>query len=252
MADRTVDPDPDVTGGTGAPGGAAPIGHEHRDAGGGWLRPTVFGMMDGLVSNFALIAGVAGASAAAKSVALAGVAGLVGGAFSMATGEFVSVQSQNESTEAELALERHELIHNAEGELAELAAMYVARGVDPDVARTVARQLSRDPDQALVVHAQEELGVDPHQLPSPRVAAVSSLLSFSVGAFIPLLPYLFGATSVWLSAVLAVVALFITGAVTSRFTSRSWSYAGARQLVLGVLAAVVTFGVGALFHVSVG
>lgn len=242
MAEQTAD----------AQAGNAPaIGHEHRDAG-GWLRPTVFGMMDGLVSNFALIAGVAGASAAAKSVALAGVAGLVGGAFSMATGEYVSVQSQNESTEAELALERHELLHNAEGEAAELAEMYVARGVDPDVARTVARQLSRDPDQALAVHAQEELGVDLHQLPSPRVAAVSSLLSFSVGAFVPLLPYLLGATSVWLSAVLAVVTLFLTGAVTSRFTSRSWFYAGARQLVLGVLAAAVTYGVGALFHVSVG
>src|SRR3954466_12189346 len=141
------------------------IHHAHRDVSGGGVRPTVFGMMDGLVSNFALIAGVAGASASSSSVSLAGWAGLVGGAFSMATGEYVSVQSQNESTHAELEVERHELKHNAGAELAELTQMYVARGVEPDLAQKVAQQLSRDPDQALLIHAQEELGVDPTQLP---------------------------------------------------------------------------------------
>jgi VIT1/CCC1 family predicted Fe2+/Mn2+ transporter len=140
----------------------------------------VFGMMDGLVSNFALIAGVAGASSGTTQVSLAGLAGLVGGAFSMAAGEYISVQSQNESTAAELDVERYELKHNADAELDELAQMYVARGVDADLARRVARQLSRDPEQALLIHAQEELGVDPHQLPSPWTAAGSSLLSFSV------------------------------------------------------------------------
>lgn len=228
------------------------IHHEHRDVNGGWLRPTVFGMMDGLVSNFALIAGVAGASAASTAILLAGLAGLVGGAFSMATGEYVSVQSQNESTQAELELERHELAHNADAELAELAELYVARGVDPELAEAVARQLSRDPDQALRVHAQEELGVNPEQLPSPWTAAISSLLAFSVGAFIPLLPFLLGAKSIWLSAVLAVAALFAAGVATSRFTSRSWLHSGLRQLVLGVLAAAVTYGVGSLFHAAVG
>jgi VIT1/CCC1 family predicted Fe2+/Mn2+ transporter len=228
------------------------IHHQHRDVSGGWLRPTVFGMMDGLVSNFALIAGVAGASAASSEVSLAGLAGLVGGAFSMAAGEYVSVRSQNESTSAELEVERHELVHNADAELVELTQMYVARGVDPDLARRVAGQLSRDPEQALRVHAQEELGVDPHQLPSPWTAAGSSLLSFSVGAFVPLLPYALGADSVVISAVLAVLALFIAGVATSRFTSRGWLYSGARQLALGVLAAVVTYGVGLLFHASVG
>jgi vacuolar iron transporter family protein len=198
------------------------IHHDHRDVSGGWLRPTVFGMMDGLVSNFALIAGVAGASASTTSVSLAGVAGLVGGAFSMAAGEYVSVQSQNESTVAELEIERRELKHNAAAELAELAQMYVARGVEPDLARKVARQLSQDPDQALLIHAQEELGVDPTQLPSPLVAAGSSMLAFSVGAFIPLLPYALGASTVWISAVLAVVALFVAGVAASRFTSRGW------------------------------
>ncbi len=191
------------------------IHHEHRDLATGWLRPTVFGMMDGLVSNFALIAGVAGASATSKDVSLAGLAGLVGGAFSMATGEYVSVQSQNESAR-------------------------------------VAEQLSRDPDQALLIHAQEELGVDPHQLPSPWTAAYSSLASFSVGALLPLLPYLLGASRVWYSAILAVLALFFAGAVASRWTSRSLLYSGARQLVLGVLAAAVTYGVGSLFHAAVG
>jgi VIT1/CCC1 family predicted Fe2+/Mn2+ transporter len=230
----------------------AEIHHQHRDVSGGWLRPTVFGMMDGLVSNFALIAGVAGASSGTTQVSLAGLAGLVGGAFSMAAGEYISVQSQNESTAAELDVERYELKHNAEAELDELAQMYVARGVDADLARRVARQLSRDPEQALLIHAQEELGVDPHQLPSPWTAAGSSLLSFSVGALIPLLPYLLGATSVLISAILSVLALFAAGVGASRFTSRGWLYSGARQLALGVLAAAVTYGVGSIFHAASG
>jgi VIT1/CCC1 family predicted Fe2+/Mn2+ transporter len=228
------------------------IHHEHRDVGGGWLRPTVFGMMDGLVSNFALIAGVAGANASSSEVSLAGLAGLVGGAFSMAVGEYVSVQSQNESARAEIEVERHELKHNAAAEQAELAQMYVARGVDADLAEQVARQLSHDPEQALLIHAQEELGVDPHQLPSPWTAGYSSLLSFSVGAFIPLLPYLLGAKSVVISAVLALVALFGAGVLTSRFTVRGWVFSGTRQLLLGAVAAAITFAVGSLFHVTVG
>jgi vacuolar iron transporter family protein len=238
-ADRSGLPDPEIH-------------HAHRDVSGGWLRPTVFGMMDGLVSNFALIAGVAGASASSSSVALAGWAGLVGGAFSMATGEYVSVQSQNESTHAELEVERHELKHNAGAELVELTQMYVARGVEPDLARKVAQQLSRDPDQALLIHAQEELGIDPTQLPSPWTAAGSSLVAFSIGALLPLLPYALGADSLWLSGILAVLALFSAGAGAARFTSRSWVYSGARQLILGVLAAAVTYGVGSIFHATTG
>ena len=228
------------------------IHHEHRDVGGGWLRPTVFGMMDGLVSNFALIAGVSGASSTTNQVALAGWAGLVGGAFSMAVGEYVSVQSQNESAHAEIETERYELEHNAPAEQAELAQMYIERGVAPELAEQVAKQLSRDPEQALLIHVQEELGVDPNQLPSPWTAAFSSFASFSVGAFIPLLPYLFGAHNVAISAVLAILALFGAGALASRFTVRGWVYSGMRQLVLGVVAAAITFGVGHLFHVTVG
>jgi VIT1/CCC1 family predicted Fe2+/Mn2+ transporter len=226
------------------------IHHQHRDVTGGWLRPTVFGMMDGLVSNFALIVGFAGDRVQSRTVVLAGFAGLVAGAFSMATGEYVSVRSQNESTLAELEVERHELKHNPAAEQRELAQSFVSRGVEPELAAAVAQQLSRDPEQALQIHAQEELGIDPGSLPSPRVAAASSLASFAVGAFIPLLPYLAGATTVLISAVLSCIALFAAGAITSRFTSRTWLYSGLRQLLLGGLAAAVTYAVGTLFHVT--
>jgi VIT1/CCC1 family predicted Fe2+/Mn2+ transporter len=229
------------------------IGHEHRDVSGGWLRPTVFGVVDGLVSNFALIAGVAAGSSTAKPVVLAGVAGLIGGAFSMGTGEYISVRSQNESMQAEVDVERNELQHNSEAEIAELAQIYVNRGVDPELAQLVAEQLSQDPDQALEIHAQEELGVDIHDLPNARLAAISSFLSFSVGAFVPLLPFLFGSAQVLpIAAILALAALFITGALTARFTTKPWWYAGGRQLLLGLISASVTFGIGHLFgaHIS--
>jgi VIT1/CCC1 family predicted Fe2+/Mn2+ transporter len=228
------------------------IHHAHRDVSGGWLRPTVFGMMDGLVSNFALIAGVAGANVDRTAVSLAGLAGLVGGAFSMATGEYVSVQSQNESAHAELEVERRELQVNSAAELAELAQSYVDQGVDPDLARQVAEQISRDPETALSVHALAELGVNPSDLPSPWTAAGSSLVSFTVGALIPLLPYLLGTTSLVISAVLSLGALFGAGALTSRFTARSWLFSGSRQLLLGLFAAGVTFGVGSLFDAATG
>jgi len=227
------------------------IHHQHRDVSGGWLRPTIFGMMDGLVSNFALIVGFAGGRADSRTVVLAGCAGLAAGAFSMATGEFISVQSQNESTQAELLVEKRELAVNAEAELEELTQSYIARGVDAEVASKFARQITRDPEQALKVHAQEELGVDPSQLPSPIVAAGSSFLSFCFGAIIPLLPYLLGANEVIISIVLAALALFGAGAFASRFTSRSWLFSGLRQLVFGMLSAAVTYGVGSLFHASV-
>jgi VIT1/CCC1 family predicted Fe2+/Mn2+ transporter len=229
-----------------------PIGHEHRDVAGGWLRPTVFGVVDGLVSNFALISGVAAAATTAKPVLLAGVAGLIGGAFSMGTGEYVSVRSQNESMQAEVEIERRELATNKRAEIAELAQIYVDRGVDPDLAQRVSEQLSRNPDRALEVHAQEELGVDIHDLPSARLAAASSFLSFSVGAFVPLVPFLFNADALRVAAILALAALFGTGALTARFTTRPWWYSGGRQLLLGAVAAAVTFAVGHLFGTTVG
>lgn len=232
--------------------GAAEIHHEHRDVSGGWLRPTVFGITDGLVSNAALIAGVAGANTSVRAITLAGLAGLVGGAFSMAAGEYVSVRSQNESTAAEIEVERHELRVNADGEIRELAELYEQRGVEPELAFRVAEQLSRDPDSALDVHAREELGVDPHDLPSPWTAAISSFLSFTVGALVPLIPYLFGASALALSLLLALLALFAAGAVTARFTTRAWWYMGARQMLLGLGAAAITYAVGVAFGASVG
>lgn len=228
------------------------IHHQHRDVTGGWLRPAVFGMMDGLVSNFALIAGVAGGGVGTGTVSLTGFAGLVAGAISMATGEYTSVASQTELTRAEIAVEQAEIRGRPEAEMAELALLYQRRGVDPDLAHKVAEQLSRDPEQAWRVHAREELGVDPDDLPSPWTAAISSLVSFAVGALVPLLPYLFGLGSLPVAGALAMLGLFATGAVTSRFTNRRWYYGGGRQLLLGALAAAVTFGIGRVVGAGLG
>ncbi|MFD0687104.1 VIT1/CCC1 transporter family protein [Actinomadura fibrosa] len=220
--------------------------HRHRDVSGGWLRPAVFGAMDGLVSNFALIAGIAGGQASQKVILLAGLAGLAAGAFSMAAGEYISVASQSELARAEIEVERLELIRHPVAEQRELAQVFEARGVDAETAAEVARQLSRDPDEALEVHAREELGVSPADLPSPVVAAGSSFLSFSVGALLPVLPYLLGATNLWPAAGLAALGLFLAGAIVSRVTTRAWWYGGLRQLAFGAAAAAITYGVGAL------
>jgi len=226
--------------------------HTHRDVNGGWLRPTVFGAMDGLVSNLGLVAGVAGSSASSQTIVISGLAGLVAGAFSMAAGEYTSVASQRELVQAELEVERRELRRHPEDELKELAEVYEARGVEPVLAMAVAEQLHEDPEKALETHAREELGVDPSDLPSPRVAAVSSFLSFSVGAVLPVLPYLLGATSLWYAVVLALAGLFACGAIVSRVTARQWWFSGLRQLALGAAAAAVTYGLGVAFGVAVG
>ncbi|MBN6055606.1 VIT1/CCC1 transporter family protein [Nonomuraea sp. RK-328] len=225
--------------------------HTHRDVTGGWLRPAVFGAMDGLVSNFALIAGVVGAAGAGRGAVLAGFAGLVAGACSMAAGEYTSVKSQTELMRAEIAVERRELARNPEGEQAELAALYRARGLDAELARKVAAGLSADPEQALRVHVREELGVDPDDLPSPRLAAASSFGAFAAGALVPLVPFLFGASGLAVAVVLSVLALFGFGAVVARMTARPWWLGGLRQLALGVGAAAVTFGLGHLLGVTV-
>ncbi|MEU5879704.1 VIT1/CCC1 transporter family protein [Spirillospora sp. NPDC047279] len=230
----------------GIDGESAEVHHRHRDVTGGWLRPAVFGAMDGLVSNFALIAGVAGGQASQKVVLLAGLAGLAAGAFSMAAGEYVSVASQSELAEAEIEVERLELARHPKAEMRELAQVFEARGVDPEVAAEVARQLSRDPEEALEVHAREELGVAPGELPSPVLAAGSSFLAFGAGALLPVLPYLLGASSLWPAAMIAAVGLFLAGAVVSRVTTRTWWFGGLRQLALGSAAAVLTYGLGAL------
>lgn len=226
--------------------------HAHRDVSGGWLRPAVFGAMDGLVSNLALMTGVAGGDVSSRTLVVTGLAGLAAGAFSMAAGEYTSVASQRELVEAELAVERVELDRNPDDELRELAALYVARGVQPDLAHEVARQMSADPEQALEIHAREELGVDPGDLPSPLVAAASSFVSFALGALLPLLPYLLGATALWPAVTLALAGLFGCGAAVARVTARSWWFSGLRQFALGGAAAAVTFGIGTLIGTAVG
>jgi len=232
-----------------------PIGHEHPDVTGGWLRPAVFGGMDGLVSNLALIAGVAGGTRAATNshaVVLAGLAGLAAGAFSMAAGEYTSVASQSEAAEREIAKERREILRNPEGERNELAEVYVERGLDERLALEVATQIHLDVDNALKVHVREELGVDPDGLASPMLAAGSSFIAFAVGALIPVLPYLLGADSLLPGLAVTMVALFLCGAVVTQVTNRTWWYGGLRQTLLGGAAAALTYAVGAAVGANLG
>ena len=231
------------------------VGHEHPDVTGGWLRPAVFGAMDGLVSNLALIAGVAGGTRAATNshaVVLAGLAGLAAGAFSMAAGEYTSVASQSEAAAREIERERAEIERHPEHEIRELAEMYAEKGIDEDLALKVAEQVHRDVDNAVRVHAREELGVDPHDLPSPTLAAGSSFVSFALGALVPVLPYLLGANSLLPGLGITLLALFICGAVVTQLTNRSWFFGGVRQLVLGGAAAGLTYAVGAAVGSSLG
>ena len=225
------------------------ISHDHPDVTGGWLRPAVFGAMDGLVSNLALIAGVAGGTrdhTGSAAVVLAGLAGLAAGAFSMAAGEYTSVASQSEAAQREIDKERREIIANPDAEAGELAEMYVAKGIDPVLAAEVSRQIHANVENAVAVHAREELGVDPDDLASPMVAAVSSFASFAVGALIPVLPYLLGFDSLVPGLLVTLVALFVCGAVVTQVTSRSWWYGGSRQMVLGAAAAGLTYLFGSL------
>jgi VIT1/CCC1 family predicted Fe2+/Mn2+ transporter len=229
------------------------IHHTHRNVNGGWLRPAVFGAMDGLVSNGSLIAGAAGGSVARGTVALIGLAGLFAGAFSMAAGEYTSVASQAEMIEAEIATERRELARRPHAEEHELALLYQSRGLTPDLAREVARQLSANPEQVWRIHAREEHGIDPDELPNPLVAAGSSFAAFAAGALLPLLPYLVGGAHLLAIAfAVSAVALLALGATVSRFTERSPWFSGARQLAFGVAAAGVTYAIGTLVGTGVG
>jgi VIT1/CCC1 family predicted Fe2+/Mn2+ transporter len=226
------------------------VEHHHADVSGGWLRAATFGAMDGLVTNIALIAGVGGGGAGHRTIVLTGVAGLVAGAISMALGEYTSVQTQNEQVHAELQKELHELRVNPDGEADELVEVWTARGLPVALARQVADVLKTNPEQALRVHAQEELGVVPDELPSPWTAAVSSFVCFAVGAAIPLLPYLLGFDSLLAALLLGGAGLFAAGAVIGRFTARPWWLGGTRQLLLGALAALATYAIGSLIGVT--
>lgn len=225
--------------------------HSHSDVSGGWLRAAVFGAMDGLVTNTALVAGVGGGGAAPRAIVLAGVASLAAGAISMALGEYTSVKTQNEQLDLEVEKERAELERNPHGELAELVQMLRDRGVEEGLAREVAVQLSRDPETALRLHVVAELGLNPEDKPSPRVAAVSSLLTFATGAVVPLLPYLFGFSLLWVALLCGGFGLLVAGALSSRFTPRPWWYAGLRQLLFGAAAAGITYLIGTAIGVAV-
>jgi vacuolar iron transporter family protein len=225
--------------------------HSHADVSGGWLRAAVFGAMDGLVTNTALVAGVGGGGAAPRAIVLAGAASLVAGAISMALGEYTSVKTQNEQLDLEVEKERRELERNPEGELAELTAMLRVRGVDDRLAERVAAQLSKDPDIALRLHVVAELGLNPDDKPSPRVAAVSSFLTFGTGALLPLLPYLFGVSVLWPALVCGGAGLLVAGVLSSRFTPWPWWCAGLRQLLFGAAAAGITYAFGSAIGVAV-
>src|SRR5438067_71412 len=217
--------------------------HHHRDIRGGTARAAVFGMSDGLVSNVSLILGVAGADPGPGVVRLAGIAGLIAGAVSMAAGEYVSMQAQRELLERELELERRELHRNPHVETVELTQIYQSRGVDPDRARELAEQMMADPEMALQTHAREELGIDPDKLGSATGAAVSSFVAFAIGALLPLLPWFFGSgTAATIASIaLGLAASVVVGALLARFTGKSVWFSAGRQVAIAVFAAAVTF-----------
>lgn len=224
-----------------------------RSARSGTLRAVIFGVSDGLVSNLSLVMGVAGAAASNPSfILLAGVAGLLAGAFSMAAGEYISMQSQRELFERQIALERAEMEAMPEEEEAELAASYRSKGFTHDEAATIAHRIFENKDQALDMLVRDELGLDPDELGSPWGAAAGSFVAFGVGAVIPVIPFLFGGgpTLTALSLGLSLVALFVVGAAVSLLTGRSLIFSGVRQLAIGLGAAIVTYLIGTLIGVS--
>ena len=218
------------------------------------LRAAIFGVNDGLFSNAALIMGFAGADQPRTVILLAGISGLLAGAFSMGAGEYVSMRVQREVLERMLHLEAHELGSDPEGERAELAEIYERKGVPVELADALASELSKDPATALDTHAREELGIDPDEgLGSPWGAASSSFLTFSIGALVPLVPFLFleGTSAVIASALITALALLGVGALTARLTGRSPLLSGLRMLAIGGAAAVVTYLIGLALGVSV-
>jgi VIT1/CCC1 family predicted Fe2+/Mn2+ transporter len=226
----------------------------HKTTGSGNLRAAVFGVNDGLISNTSLILGVAGAGAAADVILLSGIAGLLAGAFSMAAGEYVSVRSQREFHEYQMALEREELDQYPQEEAAELALIYAAKGIDPAQARHMADTLLQDPDRALDTLAREELGLNPDELGSPWGAAISSFIAFAIGACLPVLPYLLlsGATALLGVLCVTAVALFGVGAAISLFTGRQALWGGLRMLFIGAAAGAATWAIGRALGVVLG
>jgi VIT1/CCC1 family predicted Fe2+/Mn2+ transporter len=218
----------------------------------GALRAAIFGVNDGLVSNLSLIMGFAGAAVSNRFILLAGVAGLLAGAFSMAAGEYISMQNQRELFERLLHLEAHELATEPEEEHRELQEIYERKGFPPRLAREVTEVVMKDPDMALETHAREELGLDPEELGSPTGAAVSSFVTFAIGAGVPLLPFVFasGAEAAIVAIAASALALIAVGTGLSLLTGRGPWLSALRQLFVGAVAASVTFAVGRALHVS--
>jgi VIT1/CCC1 family predicted Fe2+/Mn2+ transporter len=236
---------------------AGPTAGEQRPSGGksGAIRAAIFGANDGLVSNVSLIMGVAGAGVENKVIILAGIAGLLAGAFSMAAGEYISMRVQREVFERLIHLEAHEIGTDPDYERIELTDLYIRKGISADLAARLAEELMRDPEVALETHAREELGLDPKGgLGSPWAASGSSFATFSIGACIPLIPFSFlsGNPAVIVSAALSLVSLFVIGAGMSFLTGRKPHVSGLRMMALGAAAAAITYGVGSLLGATTG
>jgi VIT1/CCC1 family predicted Fe2+/Mn2+ transporter len=227
------------------------VGRRHKSYGGGTLRAGVFGVNDGLVSNTCLVMGVAGAAVEPSVLILTGVAGLLAGAFSMAAGEYISMLSQREMFEHQIAQEKDELERYPKEEAEELALIYAARGIPLEEARDVAAHLIANPEKALDTLAREELGLNPDDLGSPTGAALSSFIAFSIGASLPIIPFLLGLSyGVAVAATISGAALFVVGAILSLFSGRSALLGGLRMLLIGSAAAIATYFIGSLFDVS--
>lgn len=226
----------------------------HRSVGGNALRAAVLGGNDGLVSNFSLVMGIAGATGGQKEVLLTGIAGLLAGALSMSLGEWISVQSSKELYENQMQLEMEELETNPEGEEKELALIYFSKGIPEDQAKQMAQEIMSDKDRAHEVLIREELGINKEDLQgSAMEAAVSSFILFAIGAIIPVVPFFFlgGMKAIILSTIMSALGLFLIGASITLFTGKNVWYSGFRQVLFGLLAAAITFGIGKLIGVSV-
>jgi vacuolar iron transporter family protein len=226
----------------------------HRSVGGNALRAAVLGGNDGLVSNFSLVMGIAGATSGQTGVLLAGIAGLLAGALSMALGEWISVKSSQELHENQMQLELDELETNPEGEMKELALINMAKGIPEEQAYQMAADIMKDKDHAYEVLVKEELGINVEELKgSAMEAAVYSFILFSIGAIIPVFPFIFmnGIPAIIISVMVSSIGLFLIGSAITLFTGKSIWFSGLRQVIFGLAAAAVTFGIGKLIGIAV-
>jgi vacuolar iron transporter family protein len=221
------------------------VGHTHPDISGGWLRAATFGAMDGLVSNTALIAGVAAAESV-HAVMVSGIAGLLAGAFSMALGEYTSVTTANEQIDSEVHVERRAQRTRPQAERAELVSMLVGIGMTEKTAQTATDEIHRDENRAVSFHLVREIGVDPGEKPSARLAAIASFVMFAVGALIPLMPYLLGYGSLPAGLACGAAGLLVAGGLTARYTRKPVLWAASRQLLFGAVAVAATYLFGLL------